>query len=811
MKKFILLLALIYICQAANQGIAVVCSYIQSDCQVCGATKTIQNFFAQYQQGSVCYVKDCSSAVIGNNLNGLVCNSCSTATGDGNIAQGQYFDGTNCVQSCPIGQKASESNQYICQYPDNQGSLVSCSTDSSSCSGCGKGLQKYDPFIYASSTNCYVQNCNAAALSGNLNGWVCNSCSTATGTGNINKGQFFDGTNCVDSCPNGQVANAQNGYICQTPVNPGGNVSCSTDSTSCNGCGSTTAIQNLFSHVTNSNCQVKDCSSTTFGSNLNGWVCNSCSTATGSGNINKGQFFDGTNCVDSCPNGKIANQSTGYECKPAQVDVAVQGNPVSCSSDQSTCSGCGENITIQALFKYNGQANCFIQDCSSASAVSNLNGWVCSSCDQVKGSKVLPGKYFDGNTCTSTCSTANQGIRVVCSKNGQNCQPCGATPTIQNLFTKFSGAICYVQDCSSAVIGNNLNGFVCNSCNTASGDGNIVKGQYFDGTNCVQSCPIGSTASESSQFICQYPDNQGSLVSCSTDSSSCSGCKQGLKTQDPFIYASSTNCYVSKCTTANLSSNLNGWICKSCSTATGTGNINKGQFFDGTNCVDSCPNGQVANAQNGYVCQTIANPGGNVSCSTDSSNCNGCGSTTPIQNLFSHVNNSNCQVKDCSSTAVGSNLNGWVCNSCSTATGSGNINKGQFFDGTNCVDSCPNDKIANQSTGYECKPAQVDVAVQGNPVSCSSDQSTCSGCGENITIQALFKYNGQANCFIQDCSSPSAINNLNSWVCSSCDQVKGSKVPPGKYFDGNTCTSTCSKVRTHLSYLNQEKKNILIQ
>ncbi|KAL4509648.1 hypothetical protein ABPG73_022864 [Tetrahymena malaccensis] len=914
-----------YTCTTPIPGKAISCSNDSKTCSGCEPANLKDSLFT-YISGSKCSVIDCRATVIGKNINGWICSSCNTDTGNQAIKQGQYYDPNSqtCTDTCPQGTQASISTGLTCLPTPIPGSDVSCSINSTNCSGCGSTTTIQSLFKFTSGTSCQITDCTSTVIGKNLNGWVCNSCSTAAGSNIIQKGQFYDpvSNQCMDSCPQGTQANSSTGFVCQPLAVPGINVNCSNDSSTCSGCGSTTDIQNLFGHNSGSSCSIKDCTASVIGNNLNGWVCNSCSTASGKNIIATGQFYDGSSCVSSCPNGQIADSSTGYVCKPIQVASVAVGNPVTCSSDKSTCKSCEKNPSLQNFFQYYSQDQCKVIDCSSPKLLSNLNRWTCASCDGVPGSKVPSGKYYDGSTCISTCESnnfihissyidcvkainqtyaQNKGGLVSCSKDSTSCSACEASnglnyftyssgdqcfvkdcsastikslngficnscstatgnnsihqgqyyqqgsnscigdcgefqyanfytnyvcvtpipgkPTScsndsqtcsgcqpatlkDSLFTYKSGSNCFVTDCNASVIGNNINGWICNSCNTDTGASAIKQGQYYDPNSktCTDTCPQGTQASSQTGMICLPPPNPGINVDCSINSQNCNGCGSTTEIQSLFLLAQGTKCYVKDCTSTVIGKNLNGWVCNSCSGANGSNVIQKGQFYDpvSNQCIDSCPQGTQASAD--FICQPLPVPGINVNCSNDSSTCSGCGSTKDIQNLFAHSSGSSCSIKDCTATVIGNNLNGWVCNSCSKASGKNVIATGQFYDGSSCVSSCPNGQKADESTGYICKPIQAPSVVVGNPVSCSTDKSTCTSCEKNPSLQNFFQYNSQNQCQVMDCSSPKLLSNLNRWTCASCNGVPGSKIPSGKYYDGSTCISTCdSKNFIHIS------------
>ncbi|KAL4495192.1 hypothetical protein ABPG72_007299 [Tetrahymena utriculariae] len=797
MKKFshfiIINCFLFILVNSNNAGDTVYCSIDGQTCAGCalGFSSEVQNLFTYV--GQSCYVTDCSQSFIGNKLNGWVCTSCSQISGTDLTSQGIYFDGTNCVDDCPQGQYANPLNGNNCQVAI-PGQLVDCSIDKSSCYQCGIDKQIQQFTFDNQSMQCFIIDC-ALNASIYLNGWVCNSCSTATGS-NILKGKYYDGKSCVDSCPLGQSASLATQFVCSPPPNPGRIVGCSTDQSTCKGCASKLEYLRLFTFQSGNNCSVIDCHSTAISIFLNGWVCNSCSQATGNGNIPTGKYFDGKTCVTDCPPGYSASASTGYVCYK-------NPQPTPCSSDSSTCAGCGDTVAIQKLFTYTGGNTCTVTDCSTTAIGSNLNGWVCNSCSAATGVNLIPNSpNYNGKSCMSFCGTGyvsnkatgfrcqkqNPGVPVACGDTSA-CGGCGSASDVQKLFIRVKGNnVCSVIDCSSNIIGSNLNGWICNSCQAATGTGNIAQGQYFDGTNCVTTCPNGSSASLATGFACMYPPSPGASVACSSDSSTCGGCGSTNAIKNLFTHGNGSNCSVNDCNLMVVGSNLNGWVCNSCSSASGARNIAKGQYYNGSTCVDSCPPGQQANAATGFVCQNIPNPGIPVTCSNDSSSCGGCGQANAIQNLFAHATGNSCSVVDCTATVIGSNLNGWVCNSCKSANGTGNITQGQYFNGTTCVANCPSGQQASASTGYVCQP----IPNSGSAVSCSSDASTCGGCGQTSDIQKLFTHGTLNKCSVTDCSTTVVGSNLNGWVCNSCSTITGkNNIATGQHYNGTTCVSSC--------------------
>ncbi|KAL4495190.1 hypothetical protein ABPG72_007297 [Tetrahymena utriculariae] len=710
--------------QATNKGAYVGCAYDNQNCSECGTTPETQNMFTYADS---CYIQDCDT--IGSARNGWICYSCYAA--DTTVTE-QYFDGTSCVADCPDGQYASPATGYTCQVA-NPGQVVTCAKGPQECQGCGQNGDYTNQFTYNDKDgSCIVTDCSSNAVT-YLNGYVCNSCSQASGSGNIPKGQYYNHKTCVDSCPSGYKADQSTGFVCLAPPNPGVSVQCSNNSQDCNACGASSDIYDQFTYQSGQNCSIVDCHYYAAQS-LNGWVCKSCALATGSDNIPQGEYYDqnAKTCVKTCPAGQQATADNYYTCQPMPI-------PVPCSNDSSTCKGCADNSDIQNYFNFVSGNNCIVQDCRD---IQYFNGWVCNSCNLVNNDTPFQGQYYNGFGCITscppgssasaatgfTCQIINPGASVACSQDSSTCGGCGQTNSIQNMFIYVKNSFCSVTDCSSNIIGSNLNGWVCNSCKSASGSGNIAAGQYFDGKNCVANCPSGKQASAATGFVCQYPPSPGAAIACSTDSPNCGGCGVTNAIQSLFTNGKGNVCSVTDCNLSVVRSNLNGWVCKSCSSASGAGNIAAGQYYDGTTCVTSCPNGYSASAATGYVCKINANPGNDVACSNDSSTCGGCGSTNIIQGFFTHGKGNNCSVTDCTATVIGSNLNGWVCKSCSSASGTGNIVAGQYYDGKTCVANCPSGQSATADTGYVCK-------ATSNPSAGNNDSSHKSN--KNLTNYIL--------------------------------------------------------------------------
>ncbi|EAS00182.1 J immobilization antigen, putative (macronuclear) [Tetrahymena thermophila SB210] len=393
------------------------------------------------------------------------------------------------------------------------------------------------------------------------------------------------------------------------------------------------------------------------------------------------------------------------------------------------------------------------------------------------------------------------GNSVACG-NGSNCSTCGSqiNPNLYLAFTYISGSDCQYKNCNSLVPkAFPIDTWVCKSC---AGTSTILgNGIYVDTSNnmCVGSCPSGQYADDSTNNLCtNIPVTPGNSVACSTDGSTCSGCGSTSALQNQFTYVSGNNCKVTDCTVSGSGASgvaVNGWICQSCNGIKNSG-VAAGAQFNGSTCVASCDAGKVANAANNWTCTQAAAPGNSVACSTDGSTCSGCGSTTGVQNLFTHVSGNNCRVADCTAGGAGASgitPNGWICNSCNGITGTA-VGAGAQLNGSTCSASCPTGYYANAATGWSC--TQIP---SGNPVACSTDGSTCSGCGSTTAVQNLFKYVSGNNCKVADCGvngAGASGQTPNGWICNSCNGVAGSKVAAGNLLNGSSCSAACSDGQT---------------
>ncbi|EAS00975.1 immobilization antigen (macronuclear) [Tetrahymena thermophila SB210] len=196
----------------------------------------------------------------------------------------------------------------------------------------------------------------------------------------------------------------------------------------------------------------------------------------------------------------------------------------------------------------------------------------------------------------------------------------------------------------------------------------------------------------------------GRGVYCSSNGKDCTGCGAGATdvsgAQALFTYDSSNSCKFTDCSAAVAATQLNGWICNSCSGVIGS-KLAAGSFLLGSNCANSCKAPATINAQ--QICQT---PGNNVACSTNGTDCTGCGANATIQGLFTYVSGNNCKITDCSSptTSNAANLNGWVCNSCNGQAGSA-VPAGLQLSGSTCATSCPSGQTASASNSFTCTAA----------------------------------------------------------------------------------------------------------
>ncbi|KAL4483043.1 hypothetical protein ABPG74_019069 [Tetrahymena malaccensis] len=186
------------------------------------------------------------------------------------------------------------------------------------------------------------------------------------------------------------------------------------------------------------------------------------------------------------------------------------------------------------------------------------------------------------------CGTPNPG------SSSSNCNPCGPTSTVQNLFSPQASPSCQVKNCGVDP-GANVNGWICESCQNSNqvsiyGVGNI----FFDGSNCVASCPEGTSPDKYHNCV----STVGDMVSCGTQASG-NFYAGGQVSQGGVCVSSCSQGYVLDVN--KICQNFSG-----ASVACGTASTGRGV------CVSSCTGGYVSDATN--TCQAAS--GADVNCGT---------------------------------------------------------------------------------------------------------------------------------------------------------------------------------------------------
>ncbi|EAR84620.1 immobilization antigen (macronuclear) [Tetrahymena thermophila SB210] len=423
MNKSIQLMIILQIVNifAVTPGCAITCiptSYdTQANCMSCEPDPSVEKLFAGPSPVN-CSVIDCSAKF--HQLNGYVCQSCK------GLNLSAFYDPitNDCVIQCPDN---SIDDKYNCLRIAKPGANINCgSTDGAqgSCTGCGSSSSIQNFFTWISGIICRFNDCSIAPSS--YNGYVCKSCFQVEGAhATFAAGTYYNPftNSCISQCPIGTYPDKS--YTCQQMVNSGDLVSCGTvgiPQGTCNRCGSTQAIQNLFQWDSNSNCKIIDCSIVP--PFYNGNVCKSCYKAANAASAFKiGPYFNPitNSCVAQCPSFTFSDNDNICQNYPTNP---VLGKNVACGTEyiqggeNANCNKCGDIQTIQSLFIYDLKTlgvNCYYADCRTIH--STLNGWICNSCDGVPGSNIPPGIYFNGTTCTYTC---NRGVAN--SKSGYICQ-----------------------------------------------------------------------------------------------------------------------------------------------------------------------------------------------------------------------------------------------------------------------------------------------------------------------------------------------------------------------------------------------------
>ncbi|KAL4509670.1 hypothetical protein ABPG73_022886 [Tetrahymena malaccensis] len=136
-------------------------------------------------------------------------------------------------------------------------------------------------------------------------------------------------------------------------------------------------------------------------------------------------------------------------------------------------------------------------------------------------SSVLGSPPTPGNSVQ--CGTPSQ------SGNSADCQPCGSTNDIQNLFTPQTSPTCLVSQCYNISI-DVINGFVCSSCSKYEAFYPFGSGKVnFDPTTqtCVSSCPAGYSPDIGTTCVASCPSGQTADANniCQADTNSTSSAK----------------------------------------------------------------------------------------------------------------------------------------------------------------------------------------------------------------------------------------------------------------------------------------------
>ncbi|KAL4435263.1 hypothetical protein ABPG74_017355 [Tetrahymena malaccensis] len=699
---------------------------------------------------------------------GLDCsNQCSSST--------PYWNGAQCVASCPVNLYANPNNTCLQSCPDGyyidsgSGSCKQCDQSCRTCSNSNICISCNYPFVLdVSGTKCQLI-CNSVCLQ--CFGISANQCFSCI------DGYYLSGYSCLQcqapcqkcssqvsclSCISNYTYNSANQtcspnchsscQTCSSPADPSKCLTCQSDS-----------YLNLGQCL---KCQ-SPCSSCS-GTSTN---CTSCIT---SYNLVNGYCYPKciANCA-ACSDITTCNQCfTGYfyQTSPAPVRcVQCPSNCISCTSSV-ICTDClygytlnGSNQCIALVPAPDTKYNCLTSQsnpttqCLTCSTGYFLNNQICQKCDpncfscqgQSDYCTSCPNKSYL-NTSTNQCQFQCDPICLTCSAGLDptqciTCQvgyaligqaPNSCTPCLNNC--KKCVIVNSTQNCLSCVLNYQLSGTVCNpicdaSCLTCS--------QPYNSSAC-QSCSPGYYLNSQSQ--CQPCTSPCST--CQTSSTNCNSCITNYNLIGSQCFP--TNCD-SSCLTCSVPQNPNN--CTSCRNGFYLNSVQQCQPCDSTtsfcqNCVSlssyctSC----VSNYQLiGSTCKPIC-----------AQNCATC--TQPLLMAFCtacqdgyFLNSGNCTpcqqpCKTCDQSS------GTICKSC--------ISQYTLI-GTNCVLACdpscsqcsqPNNSNACQqcSPNY-FQPINTTSCQQcgANCIQCQGMPENCSICQNNYTsINGVCVFNCSSNC-----------------------------------------------------------------
>ena len=444
-----------------------------------------------------------------------------------------------CITDCPVGYTPKDK---FC-LPCDKGCDKCDSNDPKKCTECSSDrflknnkcvtdccVNHYADDVHNRCVPC-IENCLICQ-----NGVECNECE--------NGFLLKDGSKCVDTCPNRQVAVDKKCIDCDPDSN-------------CKACDNTDVSKCL--------------------------ICFS------------GDFFYNDKCVPVCPEGTFTSGTTCVDCKD---NCKTCSNSITCDScesplvlkDNDCVETCGDGYTPTDEICQ----SCEVSDCASCDE--NIN-----SCDECANKKV----YLNGE-CLENCPANYFQLLNNCFQCTPNCEKCVDGDTCDECALGYNydqvEHKC-VKNCPEQTVSINK---VCESCEdtsclTCAKDKTTCETcpedmPLNDDGDCVKTCPEGKVANEanSSCIPCEAP-----CETCSENVKNCETCVEN------YALEQESNTCVDQCPekTANVDQ-----VCTPCKDQTclvckvdltSCLKCEEGRFLYGDKCMIKCPDGTFPDSETG--------------------------------------------------------------------------------------------------------------------------------------------------------------------------------------------------------------------
>ena len=754
----------------------------------CGGT-------CQISTAQCCSATDCS----GNNISaacdvGICDGACNSGFADCNnnkVADGcevsTQTDAVNCggcgaacsianiTPSCVAGQCNGACDSGFADCDGNKrtnGCETSTATDATNCGTCG---------LLCSSANITTATCTAGACGGACNtGFAdCDNNKTTNGCEVNTQSSPANCGGCGVTCSNAHISSPTCGAgTCNGACNPGfldcnGNkktdgceVTSSTDTANCGGCGILCSSNNVVSAA----CTTGTCTSAC---NTGFTDCNGnkqtdgCEVATGTDPNNCGSCGGGCSSFGmamlSCAAGTCNGTCTaGYaDC---DSDKKTDGCEVQTGVDPANCGGCGIMCSGNNMAAVtcgagscNGACATGFADCDSNKLIDGCeinttsDAANCGGCNIACSSNHVTAASCGAGTCNSTCSTGytdcnsdlkTDGCEVATGADPSNCGGCGQACSTNNMASQS----CTGGSCDGACTA----GFAdCNANKKTDGCEINTKNDINNCGGCGIVCTAANGSATCSNGVCAvlacstgFGDcNLSAVDGCETNTTStptaCGSCSTSCSTNNISTPACAGSTCTGACNTGFSDCNADK-LADGCETATGTDAANCG------GCGSVCSTNHITTPTcaggscNGACAAGFADCNGNkktdgceISTNTDINNCGGCGIVCSTANGSPICTNGLCAVSMCTAGFGDCNMNPVdgcetnitttpsACGSCTNNCSSNNISTRDCAGGI-CDGAC--------NTGFS--DCNADKLTDGCEISTGADPNNCGGCGQ---------------------------------------------------------------------------------